>query len=58
MPVLILCSDCGRLIEVKPTKDRYTHVTIWSYCEECAEKRAKEERLKNAQQTIEAALSH
>lgn len=57
MPILTLCSDCGALVSVKPTRDRDVHIVVWSYCERCSKKRALEAKYRQAQKTIEMALS-
>lgn len=56
MPILILCADCGKVIQVKPTKDRDIHRVNWSYCEACARKRAAEVKRREAQKMVQLAF--
>jgi len=56
MPILVLCSDCGKLVDVRPTRDRYLRLTVWSYCERCAAKRALETKKASGQQLLLEAM--
>jgi len=56
LPVLVLCADCGAVIEVRPTKSRVVHSVIWSYCKNCARKRALAARREKAQRMIQLAF--
>lgn len=56
MPVLVLCSDCGAIINVRATKERENHLVMWAYCEKCASKRACETKKREAQKMLEQKM--
>jgi len=52
LPILIICADCGKVVSVKPTRDRDIRSIMWGYCDKCAERLAIDAKRKHAQKML------